>query len=107
MSLSSNDEDVNMKRIGILASRIAKDNLMLYNFYVLLLSGLFSLIIFFLSAFSIVAGLALMMYVTKGIMMIGPEAGFIKLLMTSMAVLAVVVGIVNLVAVLMNVRVRK
>ena len=50
-----------MKRIGILASRISKDSLALYNFYVLLFSCLFALIIFFLSAFSIVVALSLMM----------------------------------------------
>jgi hypothetical protein len=96
-----------MKRIGIIASHIAKDNLALYNFYVFLFAGLFSLIIFFLSMFSLVAGLSLMMYATKGVVVIAPETGFQKLLWTSLIVLVVVVGVINLVAVLMNIKVRK
>lgn len=96
-----------MKRIGVLASRIAKDSLVLYHFYVFLLAGLFSLIIFFMSAFSIVIGLALMMYGTKGIVVLGSEAGFTKLLMTSLVVLVIVVGVINLIAVLVNIKLRK
>jgi ABC-type phosphate transport system permease subunit len=38
---------------------------------------------------------------------IAPETGFQKLLWTSLIVLVVVVGVINLVAVLMNIKVRK
>lgn len=96
-----------MKRIGILSSKIAKENLILYNFYVLLFSGLFSLIIFFLSAFAVVVGLSLMLYLTKGTVAITSEVVFMKLFMTSLVVLVIIIGMMNLVAVLVNIKVRK
>ncbi len=76
-----------MKRIGIAASRIAKDDLVLYNVFVIVLSFLLSLLIFFISAFSIVAGMALVSYVSRG--------------------LAGVVSMINLTAVLVNIKLKR
>jgi hypothetical protein len=96
-----------MKRIGITASRIAKDNLLLYNFYVLLISFLLSLLIFFVSGFALIVGLALISYITKGFMVIEPGTGFSSFLAICMIALAIVVGVINLVAILLNIKIRK
>lgn len=96
-----------MKRVGIVASRIAKDNLLLYNLYVLLISFLLSLLIFLISSFTLIVGLALTSYVTKGFMVIEPGTGFSAFLKVCMVSLAVVVGVTNIIAVLMNIKLRK
>ncbi len=93
-----------MKRIGIAASRIAKDDLVLYNAFVLLLSFLLSLLIFCISAFSILAGVALTSYVTRGFMVLDAGAGSFKFAFFG---LATVVGVVNLTAVLVNIKLKR
>ncbi len=96
-----------MKRIGIAASRVAKGNLWLYNFYVLLLSFLLCLLIFFLSGFTLIVGLALISYITQGFMVVEPGTGFSALLKTCLVALTVVVGVIYLFAVLSNIKIRK
>ncbi|NTV29874.1 MAG: hypothetical protein HGA80_07325 [Candidatus Omnitrophica bacterium] len=96
-----------MKRIGIAASRIAKDSLWLYNFYVILISFLFSLLVFFISGFTLIIGLALISYITKGFMVIEPGTGFSSFLTICMVALVVVVGTINLAAILFNIKLRK
>jgi hypothetical protein len=93
-----------MKRIGIAASRIAKDDLVSYNMFVLILSFLLSLLIFLISAFSILAGVAVTSYVTRGFMSMDPGTGFFKFAFFG---LAVVVGLINLVAVLVNIKLKR
>lgn len=93
-----------MKRIGIAASRIAKDDLFLYNVFVLVLSFLLSLLIFFISAFSILSGMALTSYVTRGFMAIDPGTAVLKFALFGLAAL---VGLINLVAVLVNIKLKR
>ena len=58
-----------MERIGIAASKIAKGNLHLYNFYVVLLTLLFSFLVYFLTGSAIVFALVLIAIImNKGIM---------------------------------------
>jgi hypothetical protein len=95
-----------MKRIGIAASKIAKDSLLLYNFYVIMLSCLFSLLIFFLCSLSLLAGLALTSTVTRGFVVFEPGTGLTSVFMVCMAVLAIVVGLINLAAILINIRLK-
>ena len=95
-----------MERIGIAASKIAQGNLILYNVFVILISLLFTLLIFFISGFSILAALYLIAVVTQK--SIGPEInsdwkGIVRMCFVS---LAVVVGVFNLLAVLKNIKVR-
>lgn len=93
-----------MKRIGIAASHIAKDDLVLYNVFVLILSFLFSLLIFCISAFSILAGIVLTSYVTRGFMAIDPGAGSFKFAFFGLVVLVV---LINLAAILVNVKLKR
>ena len=93
-----------MKRIGIVASHIAKDNLAVYNFFVFLLSALLSLLIFFVSSFSLLAGMALVSYLVRGFMSIDTAGSLFR---TAVIALVVVVGVINLAAVLVNIKLKR
>ena len=93
-----------MKRIGVAASRIAKDDLVLYNVFVILLSCLLSLFIFLVSAFTVAAGMALTFWVTRGFMAIDPGAALFKV---SLAGLAAATGLINLAAILLNIKFKR
>ncbi len=95
-----------MRRIGIIAEHIAKGNLFLYHFYVLLYSSLISLIVFLLSAFTIIIGVSVVVLVMRQPVVLTPESLFAKLLFISLMVLAGVVGILNLWVVVYNIRLR-
>lgn len=62
-----------MERIGILASKIAKKNLVLYNLCVVLIAFLFSTLIFILAGASILLSLVLLKTLIGGLP--GGEAG--------------------------------
>lgn len=55
-----------MKRIGMAASRISKGDVRLYNIYVILISLLFSILLFFIAALAVVLAIGI-------IMLFGPE----------------------------------
>jgi len=93
-----------MKRIGIAASHIAKDDLVIYNVFVIILSFLLSLLIFCVSAFSILVGIAFTSYVTRGFMAIDAGAGLFQFTFFG---LAAVVGLINLTAVLVNIKLKR
>lgn len=95
-----------MKRIGIAASRIAKGNLWVYHLSVLFLSSLFSFLVFVLSAFSLLVGFGLLSFISKAFVIFEAGRGFSPAFLVAMAALAVVVGIMNLVAIIMNIRIR-
>ncbi len=88
----------------MIASRIAKDDLVAYNLFVLLLAFLLSLLLFFVSAFSILLGMALTSYVTRGFMAINASDGAFRLALMALAVL---VGLINLVAVIVNIKLKR
>jgi hypothetical protein len=93
-----------MKRIGIIASHIAKDDLMLYNLSVIGMSCLLSLLIFFVAAFSVVVGLALTVHAARGILAI--DAGSAPFRFALMG-LAAVTGLVNLTAIIVNLKLKR
>ncbi len=93
-----------MKRIGIAASHIAKDDLVLYNVFVILLSCLLSLFIFLVSAFTVAAGMALTSWATRGFMAIDPGAMLVKV---SLAGLAAATGLINLTAIMVNIKFKR
>ncbi|MBF0330760.1 MAG: hypothetical protein HQL17_02395 [Candidatus Omnitrophica bacterium] len=93
-----------MKRIGIVASRIAKDDLLVYNGLVMLFSFLLSLLIFFIAAFSILAAIALVSYVTRGYMSMDAGRGFFRFALMG---LSGVVAIINFVAVIVNIKLKR
>ena len=96
-----------MKRIGIAASRISKGNLVLYNFYVVLISVLFSLLIFIAAGSTVIFALAVIRYVGNEIMGMEFEKSWRSILAVCMVSLTVVTTLFNLCAVLMNVKLSK
>ncbi|MBF0121912.1 MAG: hypothetical protein HQL21_00720 [Candidatus Omnitrophica bacterium] len=95
-----------MKRIGIAASKMAQENIALYNFYVFLLASIFSLLVFVLSGFSLLIGFMILSFVSKGFVVFEGPTGFSPTFTICMAALAVVVGVMNIVAISMNIRLK-
>lgn len=96
-----------MERVGIMASKIARGNLTLYNFYVLLGSFFLSLLLFLLSGLVIFLGLWILR------LCIGPfiasmSAGqWNSIFCYSLVVLTVLIAGIFLSAVIKNIKLRK
>jgi len=96
-----------MERIGIAASKIAQGNVFLYNIFVIIISSLFSLFIFFISGCSILFALLIIGYILNGMMPIelkGQWGGIVRLCMVT---LTVVVSLFNLLAISRNIKIKK
>lgn len=96
-----------MERIGIAASKIAKGNLFLYNFFVLLVTFLFSLLVFLVAGSVIVIVLIFIAYVNNHGAYPDLEQGWIPLMVISLQCLAVVISLISLYAIGINVRLKK
>ena len=89
-----------MERIGFAASKIAKGNIITYNFYVILIAFLISFFIFVLSGFFIVVALILMALISRGAVLFDDK--FMGILRVCLIALACVVGLLNITAILKN-----
>ena len=96
-----------MERIGIAASKIAKGNFLLYNFFVVLISFLFSIFIFFIGGSAILIALLLIGYFFKNIMPVNFEKEWISIMLICMISLAISVGLFCLVAISRNIKFNK
>ena len=96
-----------MQRIGIAASHVAKGNLFLYNLFVVLLSFLFSLLIFVVSGLVIGLGLVLIAYLTNTISIIDIKQGIISPAFICLIFLAMVICVFNLYAIGINIKIKK
>lgn len=96
-----------MKRVGVAASKIAKDNLFLYNCYVVLISSLFSLFIFIVSGFVVTFALIIIGYVGKEIMLVRFERDWSDILVVCMISLTIITAIFNLLIISKNIRLNK
>jgi len=94
-----------MERIGIAASKIAKGNLFLYNLYVVLISFLFSVFLFFIAGASIILALIIIGYVVNNLSTDFSEDWW-AVVNVCMGVLTVVVVIFNLFAIIRNFKVK-
>ena len=94
-----------MRRIGIAASKMAKGKIWLYNFYVILISSLFSLFIFVVSGCIIVFSLIVIMYIGKELMLISEDADWKNVLFICLAALAGVIGFFQLIAIGKNLKI--
>ncbi len=94
-----------MERIGIAASKMAKGNLLAYNCYVVILSFLFSLLLFFIAGTSVMLALIIIETIAASLSaeMTKDWNTVIRLCMVS---LTVVVGLINIFAVIKNLRLR-
>ena len=93
-----------MKRIGIAASKISKGNLALYNFYVVVISVLFSLFIFITAGSTIIFSLAVINYVGNEIMGVEFEQSWQSILTVCMVSLTIVTTLFNLFAISKNMK---
>ena len=96
-----------MERIGIAASKIAKGNLFLYNLFVVLISFLFSLLIFLLAGSSLFISLLIINSINEGEMPQNLEKMWTSVMLVCMISLTIVVSIFNLFAILKNIKLTK
>ena len=96
-----------MQRIGIAASKIAKGNFFLYNFFVILITFLFSLLILFIAGSSIVVALIIMAYVTSAGALPDLQKGRMPIVFVCLRVLATVIALLALSAIIVNVKFKK
>jgi hypothetical protein len=95
-----------MERIGILASKIAKKNLGLYNLCVVFLAFLFSVLIFCLAGAAILLSLVLLRTLISGLPGGDSNQDWSLAIYFCLTALAVVVGIVNTIAIMRNIKLR-
>jgi hypothetical protein len=96
-----------MERIGLAASKIAKGNLFLYNLFVVLISFLFSLFVFFMAGAAIILALLVINRIVSGIIPSSFGQGWTIVMLVCMISLAVTVAVFNLLAILRNIRLPK
>lgn len=96
-----------MERIGLVASKIAKGNLFLYNVFVILITMLFALLVFLIAGCAIVLVLTIVAYLASGDTIPDLEQGWISAMVVCMVCLAAVVGGVALFAILKNFKFKK
>jgi len=93
-----------MKRIGIAASKIAKDNVWLYNAYVILISCLFSLFIFIIAGATVIFSLVVISYIGNEVIPVDLKKDWNTILKVCMGVLTTIVVFLNLFAISINLK---
>jgi len=96
-----------MERIGIAASKVAQGNLLLYNLYVLLITFLIAILLFFLAGSATFLGL-LIIRLAIGPFVPSISQGMWNLIFCySLVALTVLVALISLVAISKNIRFKK
>jgi len=93
-----------MLRIGIAASKMSKGSLLKYNFYVVLIASLITLMMFLICGFSI---LLIVFLVSLLLHALKPEdfhASWWHMYKICLIILSIVMGILNLAAIIKNVQ---
>lgn len=93
-----------MERIGIAASKMSRGNVWLYHFYVILISFLFSLLIFFIAGSSIMLGLIIIGYLVSGVLPGDYPREWVNVVIVCMISLTVIVSIFTLFAIGKNIK---
>ena len=93
-----------MKRIGTVASKISKGNRVFYNLYVILISVLFSAFIFVIAGSTVIFALAIIKYVSSEIIGNDFDRNWKPILSVCMVSLTVVVTLLNVSAILINLK---
>lgn len=96
-----------MKRIGIVASKISKGNLALYNLYVILIAFLFSSFVFIIAGAIVVFAITIIAYIGNEVMAVEFERDWSHVLALCMAALTIVIALFSLFAILKNIRLPK
>ncbi len=95
-----------MKRIGVVACKMAKGNLFLYNSFVLILVFLSALLLFFVAGLAIVLALGLIGYVVQGIFPPNYEKEWISVIVVCMISLTIAVSLFAATAISKNIKIR-
>ncbi len=95
-----------MKRIGIAASKMAQGNLFLYNFYVVAIAFICSFFLFLVSGSSIFIALTLIVFMVNGLLPMEWAQRWSSVVYVCMVTLSIVVGVFNLMAILVNFKIR-
>ncbi len=96
-----------MERIGIAASKMAKGNLIWYNLYVLVISFLFSLLIFISAGSAVVVAIIIIAHIVNGIFPQLKWQDWFPVIRLCMVFLAIIVSLLNLCAILKNIKLTK
>jgi len=96
-----------MKRIGVAASKIAKDNVMLYNVYVIVIAVLFSSFIFIIAGATVVFALMVLSYFFQEVMPGEYQRNLENVQYVCMVTLTAIVALFNLVAISANIKLTK
>jgi len=94
-----------MKRIGIAASKMAKGNIVAYNSYVIILSFLFSLLLFFIAGTPVMLALIIIETIAASLSA-NMTQDWNSVICLCMVSLTIVVGLINIFAVIKNIRFR-
>ena len=96
-----------MLRIGIAASKMSKGCLLNYNLYVILIACLFSFFIFLICSMAILFIVFLTSLILHAVNPTEFHAGWLHMFKICLLVLAIVVGVFNMVAILKNIQFTK
>jgi len=96
-----------MQRIGIAASKMAQGNLLKYNLFVVVISCLFSMLIFLVCGFTVLAALFLISLALRVFILSDSSGNWIHVVKMSMAALGAVIGALNILAILKNIKISK
>ena len=96
-----------MLRIGVAASKMSKGSLLRYDLYVILIACLFSLFVFFICGFCILLIVFLVSSVLHALKPADFHASWVHMFKICLIILALVMGILNLVAISRNIQFTK
>ena len=96
-----------MLRIGVAASKMSKGSLFSYNFFVILISCLLSFLIFLICGITILLVVFIISLILHSLKPGEFHSGWIHMGKICLAVLAVVTGVFNIVAILKNIQINK
>src|SRR5437868_6941070 len=96
-----------MLRIGLAASKISKGNIWLYHLAVILISCLFALFIFLVCGFCIAATIfVLSLLLQRFVPSVNSQAWIVDVLKTCLSCLAILIGLLTLVAIIKNTKLK-
>ena len=96
-----------MQRIGIAASKIAQGNLFKYNFFVIVIAFLCSLLLFLVCGFTILAVLFLISLIFRPFLPSEFHTAWLAIVRVCLAALGIVIGVLNVLAVVKNVKLTR
>jgi hypothetical protein len=96
-----------MERIGLAASKMAQGNLLFYNFYVIVLSFLFAVLIFLLAGSAVVFSLIILRYISHEVTGTDVLKDWTKILTYCLVTLSVLMGFFVLAAISKNLKFKK